>query len=99
MANQLLYVLTQWHPYRDACEWVLGTVYKTEGPCYRKSGAMMLFNGRGQQFGMLSGGCLEADIQRYARHVMLSGKALSSVPVLPVALAIPFGWIRRYRCN
>ncbi len=77
MANQLLHFLTQWHADRDDCEWVLGTVYKTEGPCYRKPGAMMLFSSRGQQFGMLSGGCLEADLQRHARQVMLSGKAVT----------------------
>ena len=77
MANQLFHLLTQWHPHRDACEWVLGTVYKTDGPCYRKTGSMMLFNGRGQQLGMLSGGCLEVDIQRHARQVMLSGKSIT----------------------
>ena len=75
MPNQLIHLLTEWQPHRETCEWVLGTVYKTEGPSYRKPGAMMLFNGLGQQFGMLSGGCLESDIQRHARHVMLSGKA------------------------
>ena len=77
MANQLFHLLTQWHGSRDVYEWVLGTVYKTEGPCYRKPGAMMWFNGRGQQLGMLSGGCLETDIQRHARQVMLSGKAIT----------------------
>ena len=35
---------------------------------------MMLFNGHGQQFGLLSGGCLEADIMRHARQVMLTGE-------------------------
>jgi len=34
---------------------------------------MMLFNSFGQQFGMLSGGCLESDIQTHARKVMQSG--------------------------
>ena len=58
----------------DGETWVLGTVYKTEGPCYRKAGAFMLFNSLGQQFGLLSGGCLESDIQRYAKQVMASGK-------------------------
>ena len=75
MGNHLFRLLTQWHQNQDACEWVLGTIYKTEGPCYRKPGAMMLFNGFGQQFGMLSGGCLEADIQGQARRVMLEGRA------------------------
>ena len=77
MANQLSALLAEWYPRRDDCDWVLGTVYKTEGPCYRKAGAMMLFNGLGQQFGMLSGGCLESDIQTHARKVMQTAQALT----------------------
>ncbi|WIO74668.1 XdhC family protein [Porticoccaceae bacterium LTM1] len=77
MANQLSSLLQQWYSNRDNTEWVLGTVYKTEGPCYRKAGAMMLFNGLGQQFGLLSGGCLESDIQQHARRVMQTGKAMT----------------------
>ncbi|GGO79069.1 xanthine and CO dehydrogenase family maturation factor XdhC/CoxF family protein [Marinobacterium nitratireducens] len=76
MNNQLVHQLRQWHPQRNARQWVLGTVYRTEGPCYRKAGAMMLFNDLGQQFGMLSGGCLESDIQQQARRVMQSGRAV-----------------------
>ena len=77
MANQLSNLLAEWYPNRDSCDWVLGTVYKTEGPCYRKAGAMMLFNSFGQQFGMLSGGCLESDIQVHARRVMQTGKPVT----------------------
>ena len=77
MSNQLITLLGQWYEHKDATEWVLGSVYKTEGPCYRKAGAMMLFGGQGQQLGMLSGGCLESDIQKHARRVMHSGKALT----------------------
>lgn len=77
MANQLSNLLAEWYPNRDSCDWVLGTVYKTEGPCYRKAGAMMLFNSFGQQFGMLSGGCLESDIQVHARKVMQIGTPLT----------------------
>lgn len=75
MANRLSHLLKQWYEERDSTQWVLGTVYKTEGPCYRKAGAMMLFNGIGQQFGLLSGGCLESDIQKRARQVMQTGRA------------------------
>ncbi|MEJ2590824.1 MAG: XdhC family protein [Candidatus Thiodiazotropha sp.] len=75
MSNQLSHLLRQWQSARNDTEWVLGTVYKTEGPCYRKAGAMMLMNGLGQQFGLLSGGCLESDIQTHARQVMQSGEA------------------------
>ena len=77
MANRLSHLLEQWYEERDSTQWVLGTVYKTEGPCYRKAGAMMLFNGIGQQFGLLSGGCLESDIQKSARKVMQTGRAVT----------------------
>ncbi|UTW14033.1 XdhC family protein [Marinobacterium rhizophilum] len=77
MANDLSHLLQQWYPERDSADWVLGTVYRTEGPCYRKPGATMLFNSLGQQFGLLSGGCLESDIHRHARQVMHSHKAVT----------------------
>lgn len=73
MANQLPQQLAHWYPRRDDHQWVLGTVYKTEGPSYRSPGAMMLFNDLGEQFGLLSGGCLESDIQIKAAQVMVSG--------------------------
>ncbi|MDF2180605.1 XdhC/CoxI family protein [Neptuniibacter sp. CAU 1671] len=77
MSNHLLGLLSQWYPQRDQCDWVLGTVYRTEGPAYRKAGAMMLFGSEGQQLGMLSGGCLESDIHRHARKVSLEGRAVT----------------------
>lgn len=77
MANHLSHLLTHWYDNRDRDEWVLGTVYDTRGPCYRKSGAMMLFSSAGQQLGMLSGGCLESDIAINARKVMQNGGSLT----------------------
>jgi len=79
MSNQLSDLLHAWLNARHDTQWVLGTVYRTEGPAYRKAGAMMLVNGLGQQFGLLSGGCLESDIVRHARRVMLSGEPLTLV--------------------
>lgn len=76
-ANHISRLLESWYPRRDQCQWVLGSVYKIEGPSYRKPGAMMLFNSDGQQFGLLSGGCLESDIQNHARRVMASQKAVT----------------------
>lgn len=76
MSSQLLQLLNQWFPQRDAIPWVLGTVYKTQGHCYRKAGAMMLFNGLGQKMGLLSGGCLESDLQQHARRLMQSGGSI-----------------------
>jgi len=77
MTNQLFDLLAQWYPNRAQTDWVLGTIFKTEGSSYRKAGAMMLFSGLGQQLGLLSGGCLESDIQRHARRVMQTGKAIT----------------------
>jgi xanthine dehydrogenase accessory factor len=77
MNNHFTELLKHWHPLRDEHLWVLATVYKTVGPCYRRAGAMMLFNDLGQQFGLLSGGCLEADIQRQAARVMQSKQTLT----------------------
>lgn len=77
MTNHFTELLKHWHPLRDQHLWVLATVYRTVGPCYRRAGAMMLFNDLGQQFGLLSGGCLEADIQRQAARVMQSKQALT----------------------
>ncbi|KJY81892.1 isoquinoline 1-oxidoreductase [Vibrio galatheae] len=74
MSNHLLSLLTQWRDLKDEANWVLGTVYKTEGPAYRKTGAMMLFSDSGHQLGMLSGGCLESDIHLHARKVVLNQK-------------------------
>jgi hypothetical protein len=73
MSNQLSALLQAWQDKRDDTEWVLGTVYRTTGSSYRKACAMMI-NGFSQYFGMLSGGCLEADILRHARRVMQSGE-------------------------
>ena len=76
MSNQLTAMLQAWQKGQDEADWVLGTVYKTQGSCYRKAGALTLINSRGEQYGLLSGGCLEADIVRNARKVLQWGKPL-----------------------
>jgi len=75
--NHLSHLLAKWYPNRDTFDWVLATIYDTNGPCYRKSGAMMLFSSQGDQLGMLSGGCLESDIATNARKVMQTGQSIS----------------------
>ena len=73
MTMQLAAMLSTWSDKRDSEDWVLGTVFKTEGSSYRKPGAMSLISSEGKQLGLLSGGCLEADIRLNARKVMASG--------------------------
>ncbi|MCJ8319483.1 MAG: XdhC family protein [Colwellia sp.] len=76
-SNHLSHLLAKWYPNRDKFDWVLATIYDTQGPCYRKSGAMMLFSSQGDQLGMLSGGCLESDIGTNARKVMQTGQSIA----------------------
>src|SRR5580704_4145041 len=52
---------------------VLATVVATAGSTYRKPGARMLIMADGRYLGLLSGGCLEADLKIHAQEVMSSG--------------------------
>src|SRR5258708_16601219 len=52
---------------------VLATVVATAGSTYRKPGARMLLMADGSYIGLLSGGCLESDLQIHAREVLDSG--------------------------
>jgi xanthine/CO dehydrogenase XdhC/CoxF family maturation factor len=54
---------------------VLATVVSTAGSTYRKSGARMLIRADGSYSGLLSGGCLEADLHLHALEVQGSGVA------------------------
>lgn len=53
---------------------VLGTVVATAGSTYRKPGAMMLIAADSSYRGLISGGCLEADLAGHARQVFTDGK-------------------------
>lgn len=79
MSNHINHLLAQWLPLKDKHKWVLGFIYKTEGSCYRKAGAMMLFSSAGHQLGILSGGCLESDIVKKAQRVMSDGVSRTAV--------------------
>jgi xanthine dehydrogenase accessory factor len=52
---------------------VLATVVATAGSTYRKPGARMLIMADGSYLGLLSGGCLEADLMLHAQQVLDSG--------------------------
>src|ERR1700691_3828581 len=51
----------------------LATVVATAGSTYRKSGARMLIRPDGSYIGLLSGGCLEADLSGHASKVHKDG--------------------------
>jgi len=74
MSNRFQDILQQWTLQKDEFEWVLATVVQTKGSSYRKVGARMMINSFGQSLGMLSGGCLEADLKRQAQKCWLNGE-------------------------
>jgi xanthine dehydrogenase accessory factor len=53
---------------------VLATVVATAGSTYRKPGARMLIMADGGYLGLLSGGCLEADLKLHSLEVLQSGR-------------------------
>jgi xanthine dehydrogenase accessory factor len=61
---------------RDRAPLVLATVIETIGSTYRKAGAQMLIAADSSAAGLLSGGCLEADLMERARSVIDTGRAL-----------------------
>lgn len=74
MNHHLLHILRAWEASCNSGNWVLGLISKTEGPAYRKTGSMMLLSDTGEQFGMLSGGCLESDLQIQAARTWQTQK-------------------------
>lgn len=54
---------------------VLGVVVATAGSTYRKPGALILLDAGGVRVGALSGGCLEAELERHAGEVLSGGAA------------------------
>ena len=51
---------------------VAAFIIGTEGSTYRKCGALMLFSSGGERLGLLSGGCLEGDLQDHALRLLAS---------------------------
>lgn len=52
---------------------VLATITRVEGSAYRKEGASMLLFEDGTQIGVLSAGCLEADIAARVPELLAAG--------------------------
>lgn len=54
---------------------VLATLVRVDGSSYKKPGAMMLIEADKTTHGLLSGGCLEADIAEHAESLFANGDA------------------------
>jgi len=66
-------LLEFYHEHQSDDALVLGTIIATEGSTYRKPGAMMLIAADNSYCGLISGGCLEADLAAQARDVFEDG--------------------------
>jgi len=77
MSNRLAALLSAWFPEKDSCQWVLASIIETQRSAYRKAGAMMLINSLGKSYGLLSGGCLEADLMRQAQKCWHKGTSVT----------------------
>lgn len=55
------------------CEKVLATIIDVKGSAYKKEGSMMIFLEDGSHIGILSAGCLEADLSYRAAEVLKKG--------------------------
>ena len=51
----------------------LATVVATRGSTYRRAGARLLIPAEGEPIGNISGGCLEGDVARIGREVLVAG--------------------------
>ena len=61
--------------FADGEKAILATVVDVRGSGYRLPGARMLMLENGDTFGMVSGGCLEADVLERAKKVLKTGRA------------------------
>ncbi|TCO85628.1 xanthine/CO dehydrogenase XdhC/CoxF family maturation factor [Chthoniobacter flavus] len=52
----------------------MATVVRTSGSTYRRAGARMLIDDSGETFGLVSGGCLEAEVSKHAAETLRSGR-------------------------
>ncbi len=75
--SELRNLLELWKSARSGGEEIiLVTVIRVEGSSYRKPGARMLLTKSGQRSGMISGGCLEAEVSRKAWWLTESGPSV-----------------------
>jgi xanthine dehydrogenase accessory factor len=68
-------LLEHYFNQNEEFDWVMATIVNKAGSSYRSPGAIMLINSLGQSFGLVSGGCLEANIVLHAKKVFDSQQA------------------------
>lgn len=76
---------------------VLAMIVNVVGSAYRKEGSWMLFQRDGTQFGVISGGCLENDLQSRAKDLFETEKV--EVVQYDLSAEDDLGWGRGAGCN
>jgi xanthine dehydrogenase accessory factor len=76
---------------------VLATITHVEGSAYRKEGASILFLEDGSQIGVLSAGCLEADLAARVPEILETG--VSCGLVFDMQLSDPLSWGEEPGCG
>lgn len=66
-------LVAHWSQHRSR-RFTMATVVHTSGSTYRKAGARMLIDETGGTFGLVSGGCLEAEIAKRAVETLRCGR-------------------------
>ncbi len=74
MSKEIQQIINALDQLPDSESAVLATVVDVRGSGYRLPGARMLILENGDTFGMVSGGCLEADVLERAKKVLKSGR-------------------------
>ncbi|WP_158736889.1 XdhC family protein [Alteribacillus sp. YIM 98480] len=68
---QILKTITDWQ--KDGHRLALATVVGIKGSAYRRPGARMVIADDGKSFGMIGGGCFDADVNELAQQVIDTG--------------------------
>lgn len=75
--SELRLILKLWKEARERNDDIcLATVVGIEGSSYRKPGARMLMTSSGRRAGTISGGCLEAEVQKKAWWLTETGPSV-----------------------
>lgn len=76
---------------------IVAMIIGVEGSAYRKEGAWMLFKENEKRYGMLSGGCIENDLNERAKKMFSSG--LTEIVSYDLSSEDETGWGRGAGCN
>src|SRR5699024_3400862 len=78
---------------------VIATITHVDGSAYRKEGRIMFFSESGKQMGMISGGCLEEDLQQEAMTVLANPHLRAQTTYYNMKSEDESGWGRGAGCN